>query len=245
MSNPRQYTLRIVENSPLGRCRAVDHYDWEAEITSSCDFGVSACAPSVFRDDDLNSESFHQCPIRSRVERPAVHDHLCFRQGQGVLGRVDQTQQVEMLRVRSELGQMHAPNGQHHARARSIQGLYGAWNIQDMPPVVTHDRRPRFARQNAMSNTHLDRRLSGIQAHLARKRMGGVNHMGDAFVSKVSRQPSHAAEPSDALRQRLAERAFDSSGKGHNTVEAGVGRLPREDGRFGRSGKDEEARVHV
>ena len=69
--------------------------------------------------------------------------------------------------------------------------------------------------------------------------------MRNLLIRQIPDQPVDPAEPADPLRKRLPDGTLDAACKGDNAVDPRFGDAPRERGRFGRSGQNEEARAHV
>lgn len=157
---------------------------------------------------------------------------------------IDEAQQVEMLRVGRELGEVHAPNRQHHARRRTIKRGHRTGNVRHAHPIVPGLRRPGRARQRHERHACSLSRDDRVAAHLFGERMGRVDEMRDLVLLEVGRQTLRAAEPAHALRQRLSQGSRHAPGERDRALESQLRRMAGKGGGLGRSGQDQKVRGH-
>ena len=222
MSNPVKHLLRRGAFGALGLLGPLDHDDRKREIPRGIDLCIRPRTSTVLRHDAVDPVTLHKRAIRVPVKGSAIHDHLGVGQGQRTCWRIDKTEQIAVLRVRRERGQMHAPDGQHHDAPRSCQRLNRACDIGYQGPVVTRLRPPSRAGEGHQRHPGLRAGRHSVPAHLHGKGMGGVDHMRDPFGPQISAKTGWSAKPADAHGKRLAPGAFDPSGK---RKEAGNPRL--------------------
>lgn len=225
--------------------RSVDHDDCQPKGAGGHDLGIGPRPPCIFGNHKINAVISHQSEIVFDREWPARDQHMVVGKRRNGCRCIDQSQQIKMLRIGREFLQMHTPHGQHDAARGLIKRGNRPCDVRHMGPVVLRLCVPRRSGQSHQIDIRLGASGHGIAAHLSRKGMGGVNHMGDLVCAQIRHQPGDASEPTDTLRQGLALGPFDATRKTHSSAQT---RLSRRFGKgcgFGRAPKDQEVRLHV
>lgn len=237
---PTHHSLRAGGFPSVRQGGAVDHDHRQAKTARRGDLGVGRRAACIFGNNKVDVVVLHQPAVRRFIERASVQDHMGVGQGKRSGRRVHQTQQVEMLRSRSEISQMHTSDGQHDATGRPIERGDRSLHIGNMLPAVSVCGGPGWTRQR--DQWHICGRAggNGISAHLCGERVGRIDDMRDTFLSQVRAQPGHAAKAANALRQRLTFRPCHAPGKRYRALQSGGGSHLGKGGRFGCAAKDQE-----
>ncbi len=245
MTHPVQYGMGIMHFMPGGQIRAGDHDDRQPQCARGADFGISPRPAGVFRHNQRNCVLAHQGEVTVKAERATVDLDVMVGQGGRCFGRIDETQQVEMLWSRGESGQVHAPDGQHDARGGPVQRGDGTVDIRNMGPIVPRLGCPGRAGQ--CGERHAGFRTGGnrIPAHLRGKGMRRVNHMGDGGLAQIVHQPRNTAEPANPLWQRLSNWPRDATGKGDRAPHTCIAHGATKRRGFGRAAKNEQVWLHV
>lgn len=143
---PGKRILDIMGFSPPGNGGPVDHDDRQAKRAGRVNLGPRPGSPGVFRNDDLNAMRPHQRKITLKVKRAARDDRLRLWQRERPW-RINQAQEVIMLRLAGESGEIICPTARNTrcagpfkaAAAASISGTV----IQRSPSPATHGARVR------------------------------------------------------------------------------------------------------
>ncbi len=245
MIQPIQYGLWGEQRMPIRHGGPVDHDNGHIQRTGSGNLGIGPGAPRILGNDQVNLVGPHQGQIIFDAERTPVNDHMGVRQRQRRLWRVDQPQQVKMLRIGRKLCQMHPAHGQHHPLRRAVQGRNGARDIRHMGPAVAGFCDPRRPRQSHQRNIRHLACLDRVHGHLNGERVRGVDHMGDVVDADVFGQPLWPAKPPNALGQGLADRAIHAPSERNRSRQATVMDQTAKGGGFGRASQNQQVMCHV
>lgn len=244
MSQPIENLRDVVEFGAIRLGRPINHQDRQTKGPRRADLGVSAGSACVFRNDKPDAVARHQGAVGRCIKRAAANDDLGLGERQGLAWRIDEPEQIAVLRVRCELGQMHATHRQHDMQARPVECGHRTGNVGHPLPAVTWDLLPLRPRQCDKRDLGQRAGGDGVAAHLNGEWMCGIDHVGDPFPADVLGKPFDAAETADPLRQGLAHRPFDPSCIGHHALHLALGHGPGERRCFGRSGEDQEVLEH-
>lgn len=243
--NPAQDIVGCGAFVPVGLRRTVDHDDRKTKAAGRSEFCVSPRAAGVFRHDKIDVMGLHQGCVGGLGKRAAIDDDFGLRQGQRGFRWVHEAQEVAMLRVGREIGQMHAAHGEHDIARRTLKGRDGRADVGDVGPVIAGLRAPWRPGQRDQRHARRAGGCDGVVAHLAGERVRGVDQMGDLVGAQIGRKPLRPAKPADALRQRLTHGAIHAARETDGAAEARIGHGARQCGRLGRAAKDQEVRLHV
>ena len=182
--------------------------------------------------------------VRHREGAARLHDSVVGK-GQHAVRRINQPQQVEMLRMGGKVVQMHPTNRQHDPCSGTLQRAHGTRDVRHMGPAVAALRLPRRARQRDQRHARLGAGRHGIAAHLCGERMGGVDDMRDAMRAHICDQPCNTTKSPHTLGQRLLHGLFNAARVGNHTTNRIVTQGPAQRGRFGRAAKNKKVGAHV
>lgn len=240
MIEPVQHIGHLMELLPGGQDRAVDHKDRNAQTARRRELGRGSISARVLADHKIDAMLAHQCGIALDRERPAGHDHGPVRQGQPTNRRVDQAQEVVMLRLGREFGQVHPAKGEEDPALFPRKRLNSLWNTRHHLPDIARTGLPGGTGQRHERYARLPRRGDGVPAHLSGERMCGINKMRDVVQAKVLRKASRSAEAAGPDRNRLRTRAFDPAGIAQDRTLAPFGERMGQGRRFRGAAKDQD-----
>lgn len=207
MMQPRQNFGKACRLFAGGQGRSVYHHHRDVQATRGDQFGTRARPAGVFGNNTGDTVRAHQRQIIFGGKGATVNHRKMVGERQRRAGRINQTQQIEVLRVWRELIQMHTANGQHDPLARYVQCGNSGRNVGDIEPVIALFGLPRRARQCDQRDIRGVARVHGIAAHLGGERMRRIDQMSDVVIVDILDQAVNTAKSPDALRQRVAGRA--------------------------------------
>ncbi len=240
MIDPRQDIAETVSGLRLWHGRPVDHDDGQAEHPCRIDLRTRACASRIFGDNQVDAVRAHQGEIAVQREGAAIDQQMMVRQRGQRFGRIDEAEQIMMLRLGGEGFNMHASERQHNAAGRPVERADGARNIGDMGPAVALPRLPFRAGEHEMGHPRLPRGDGGIGADNRGEGVGRVDEVGELFRLQISRQPLSTAKAADAHRHRLGTRVSGASGIAQHRPLAAFGQSFRQRARLGGAAKDQD-----
>jgi precorrin-3B C17-methyltransferase len=190
---PRRHAPR-----PRGERGAVDHHDRQPQRPRRRDLGEGPPPPAFFDTTSPMPCASISAPVGLRVERPPVHDHVRVGEGQGLRRRIDQPQEVEVLRMRRELREVLPPDGEHHPLAWPVERRDGACHVGHPRPAVAGTG-SHAGRVRAISGTPAAAQACHrVPAHLRGEGVRRVDHMRDALGPQVGASPSAPPNPRSA-----------------------------------------------
>lgn len=215
MTDPRDHRVQVEGFPPFGQGWAPDHDDWQAQGARRRNLGCTAGAAGILRDDKIDPVFAHQRKIAFLREGPPCNDHVVLGKAGRRFWRVNEAQEIKVLRVGFERGKVQAADCEHDARRRAVERRDRARNVLDRGPLVTALGRPW--RPCVGDQGYVGGRASrdGIRAHLPRERMGGVDHVSNVLCLQIGKEPVRAAKATDTLRQGLPDGARHASRKGY------------------------------
>ena len=243
MTQPALHVINAMRFGARRDCGSVDHNDRNAQLTCGNDLGLGTFATGIFGHDKIDPVFFHQRPVAFERKGPAIHDDRRFRKAQSFAGRVNQTQDVGMLRVHGKVGQMHTPDSQQHTFSRTFQRVDRSGNVRDVGPLIAGLGLPRRTGVGQKRNARFCAGRDGIAAHLRGKGMRRVDHMGDRIVAQIAGQPFGPAKATNAQRHALRCGPRNASGHGNSAMHSGVCQNGAQAAALGGAAKDQEVRV--
>lgn len=240
MIDPCQHIADVMDGLRLWQGWPVDHEDGQAERPRRIDLRTRACASSIFGDDQVYAVGAHQGEITLQREGAAIHGQVMTRQRGRRIWRIDEAQQIMMLRLGGEGFDMHAPERQHDAPGRPVERADSARNVRDMGPAVALPRLPFRTIEDQMSDLRLLRSRNGVGADRRGEGVGRVDQVGEPLRLQEYRQSSSAAKAAYAHRQRLRARVAGASGIAQHGALTALGKGLGEGARFGRAAKDQD-----
>ena len=175
-------------------------------------------------------------------ERSTRQHDLGVRQRQRRLGRIDQAQQIEVLRPCRERVEMLPPNGEKNSRRVIRQRSSRALDISDMLPFVAGRCLPRLAQISNQRRGRFCAGRHGVAADLARERMRGVDHMGHTFLPDIFGEPVDAAKAADPRRQGLRNRRRGATSVGVDSRYPGSRKRAADLAGFHRAAQEKDAK---
>ena len=211
MIDPGQHFADSLRRGATRRGRAINHDDRQIEHARRVDLGARTFAARIFGDDEVDPLVTHQGEIARQGEGSTIHEQMMARQRRRRVRRIDEAENIMMLRLISEGRDMHAAEREHDPARLPGKRLNRAGDIGHMGPTVALSRLPCWAGQHKVSDTYPPRRLRCVGAHRGGEGMGRVNQMRHRLFLQISGQPCHAAEAADANRYRLRTRVSGAS----------------------------------
>ncbi len=200
---PVQHLIRRGAFGAWRQVRTVDHQNRNVQRAGRMDFGNRPLPAGIFADQQLDPLILEEFQIVFQRKGAACHgDRVMWHQRRHV-GRINDAQNVVMLRLGRESVHVQAPKGQHDALCGSRQSGNRAVDIRHMFPTVQRVSLPRWSGKRRKGRVCLGAGFVGVPAHLRGKGMGGVDHMGEGVLPDVGRQAFWAAKAPFAGRQRL------------------------------------------
>lgn len=242
MTQPAQQRIGVVKLEPVGDHRPLDHDHGQAQSACRDQFGLGTGATRVFANDDIDRMALQQAKVALDGKWSAIDDKVVMRQGGGALGRIDEAQQVAVLRLRGEGLDVHASERQHDAALRPRQGFNGAAYVGDRDPVVIQGRLPGRAAERGHGHAGLPGGLDGVAAHRCGKRMGRIDQVGDAMIAQIGGEAGNAAEAADAHAHGLGARLVGAPGIAERRRDPCVGQASGQGAGFGSTAQEKDVR---
>lgn len=244
MNEPVHHLCHTMSFTSYGCERAVDHQDRDLQVPCSGKFRSGARATRVFGNHEVDAVLCDQSPVCGLGEGTPIHDHTVVGKGGHHLWWIDEAEQVEVLRIWREVGQVHTADSKHHASRRLIECGNSGRDIGDMVPVIARFGTPWGTSQSDQRRVRLSASRHGVPAHLDRERMRRVNHMGDAVLTQIRHEPRDATEAPCALRQRLTNRAIHPACEGDGGLDLCFGKTAAQRGGLGGSAEHKQVWIH-
>lgn len=189
--------------APVRDRRPLHHHYRQSEGARCVQLCLGPGAPSVLRNHDVHAMPAHKRDIPAHIERAARDDHRVVRQRRRLDRRIDQPQDVMVLRLGREFGAVQSAQCQQDPLRGAGQCCDRRGHVRDGVPAIARARAPGRPGERQQRDPGLLGSLDGVAAHLRREWVRGVHEMGDVVLLQVSHQPRHAAEAADAYRDGL------------------------------------------
>jgi precorrin-3B C17-methyltransferase len=234
MIEPVQHVLGRMHLQPSGQGRPVYHDHAEREGTCRAQLRLRAGAAGVLADHELDPVRRHQPPVAVDIERPAIDHQMMPRQPGRLLWRIDEPQQILVLRLHRERIDMHSPQREHHAPRGASQRRDRTLDIAHAGPAITRAGHPGGARQGDVRHPRTRRSHDRIRAHSRRERMRRIDQMRHAVRPQMRDETLDTAKAAHPDRDRLhlgvrhapgvAQHGRIASPGQHRSQRAGLGR---------------------
>lgn len=175
-------------------------------------------------------------------EGAAGDDDLGVGQRQRPIGRIDEAQEVMVVRARGEGRERLAADCQKDPSGPVRQGRGGCLSGRDRLPEVARAGFPGLTLEGAERGSGGGGGGDRVAAHPGGEGMGRIDDMADAFVAKIAGESLYAAEAADAGWQRLGSGRLRSAGIGIDRRDTAVRERAGQIGRFGGASQKEDAR---
>lgn len=243
MIQPMQHILKPRQNRAGGHNRAVHQDHRQAQFPCRQQLGRGPLSSGVLGHDPLNPMRTHKGHIPNHIKRSARNFSLPLRQ-RHVLWRIDQAQQIVMLRSRCEHPKRLFSDRQKHPRGGLRQGGQRGAHVWNMMPGITGLSLPRRALKGQQIKPHRRAGNLCITAHIYGKRMCCINDFPNIFSAQIGLQARDAAKASDPCGQGLRYGIGCPSGIGKHRVLPALRQNARETRGLARAPKQKDAR-HV
>jgi hypothetical protein len=222
VAKPAQNLGNRFDRFPRGDKRPADHHYRQREVARRIDLGRGSVSAGIPCDNNVGMKILQHGPITRTVERPTRHDHLRIRQQQWIPRRINQPEQVNVLRVRNESLQMLPADAEEYTARRVTESLRRCRDIIHLDPAVASRALPSrpFQRQQRHSGGLAS--LDGVRAHLRRERMGRINNAVDILSTEIVRETSDAAKAADAPGNRRRQRISGAAGIGQHRIDTRI-----------------------
>ena len=242
MIDPAQHRGDVVHVDPIGQRRPIDHDDRQPQVARGNQFSLRTDAARILAYEQVDTFRLQQRAVGLFCERTAINDEPVVGQRDGVVGVIDETQQIMMLGLRGERGNVHPPQRQHDAARLAGQRRHCAGDVgYAVPPVALPDC-PTGPGQRDVRDARLPCGGDGVGAHLRSEGVRRVDQMSDAHVPEVGGEPWDAAETADAHRNRLHLGHLHATGIAERRADATFRQRGRQRARFGRTAEDQDVR---
>ena len=243
MIEPGHRLCDALHHAARGQDWPFHHDDGQAQRTRGLQLGARAAAAGILGHDMGNARLLQQGQIIGGGERPTAKHDPAIGQGRG-LRRIDQPQQIMMLRPRGKEPRLLLADRQKDPRGRVGQGLQGGLHIRDAVPAVTGLRGPCRALQRDQRQAKAFAGGMGVAAHPGGERMRGVYQMGDALGLHIGAKPRNPAKTPNSCGQGLRHRLRRAPGIGKHRIPPGLGQRAGKGRSLGRAAQKKDA-CHV
>ena len=204
-----------------------------------------SAAASVFRHNDVNPVGFKELTLKVRAVGTPVDDQFLMGQGHALRGRVNEAQQVKMVRTRCERRNTLTANSQEDTLGQITQSLHRFCNVLYAVPLVPGTGYPGRANKRGQWQIGSSAGAFCVSAHLHREGMSGVNHMRNPCLSQIPLQSCHTAKTTDACGNRLRLGRSNAPSVAEGGLDAGLCNRLRKGARFATAAENKKMRVHV
>lgn len=222
--------------------RTVDQDDRQVKVAGGGQLGLGPRTSGVLGDDDVDAVIRQKRAVAFHCEGASCDDGMGIGQGQRFGRRVNEAQEIVVLRGLGEEAKVLATDGKEDSARGIAQCGDGGIKVGDVGPVVLRSGGPGRAFKGDQGRAGFGAGGHGIRAHLRGEGMRRVDHMGDGFGLDIGLEACGAAEAAHADRQGLGDRGFGATGVGIDGVHL---RLRQDAGHlsgFGRSAQKKDAR---
>lgn len=201
----------------------VDQDHRQRQVARGAQLGLGPAAPGVLRHDQGDAVLLHQRPVAGCVEWAAGNLDRAIGQGQRPLWRIDEPQQVMMLRLAREGGEVLAADRQKHPLRWTRQQGCGGRKIGNRDPAVAGTGAPGQTLERQQRDAGRSAGDHRVAADPRGEGMGGIDHPSDPAFAQKGRQAFGPAEAAGASRHRLRTGSFGASGIGQDGRQTGLG----------------------
>lgn len=222
MTEPAHHIGNGFNFIPYGNRGPADHHHRQTEIARGLDLRGRGIAAGVSGHHDFDAVVLQQRVVTGAVERSARHDHLGAGQWQRAARRIDQPDQILMLRMSGELVEGLSPDPEKYPARRRAERFGRRREIVDLDPVIAGLALPCRTLKRQQRHGGDGARRDRVGAHLRGERVSGVDDTRDLLRSKVMLQAIDATEAAYTPRDRRRPRIFGAAGVGQYRIDAGI-----------------------
>ena len=222
MSNPIHNLIHTAYFVPGRQFGPINHQNRQVKRTSGVQFGTRSVTARVLRHVQVDAMLSQQCVIGRQIKRSAINDDVVIGQRRRRVGRINETQNIVVLRLGDETGNLGPADGQKDTFRVDGQPLQGGVHIRRVRPVITFLRCPCRAVQRDQRHAAAFRSGDGVAAYLRGKRVRGIDHMSDFEVFQIGHKTFNTAKTACAGRDGLFARSFGAPGIGQHCIHRGI-----------------------
>jgi hypothetical protein len=222
MTQPTQDIRDIFNFFPRGDEGAAHHHDRQSESACGFDLGVSRIAAGISSDDDIDAMLHQHCAVAGEIERSPRHDHFRVPQRQRRARRIDQPNQIMMLRMRGEHIQILPPDAEKRPAWRCTKFSSCRDDSVGFDPAITGCTLPRRAFKRQQRHIGQSTGRDRVRAHLRREWMGGIDDARDVLGAEIIDQTFDAAKATDTPGDRRRRRIFGTAGIGQHRIDTRI-----------------------
>jgi hypothetical protein len=176
----------------------------------------------IFNFFPVDAMLHQHCAVAGEIERSPRHDHFRVPQRQRRARRIDQPNQIMMLRMPGEHIQILPPDAEKRPAWRCTQRLGRCGDVVNVDPAI-------FGRALPGRTLKCQQRYIGhtagrdrVCAHLRREWMGGIDDARDVLGAEIIDQAIDAAKSADTPGYRRRRRIFGAAGIGQQRIDASI-----------------------
>ena len=222
MTEPVQHLCDAFNFFPRRNKGTTHHHDRQSEIARSLDLGISGVAAGVPGNDDVDAMLHQHRAVAGEIERPARHDHLRILHRQRRARRIDQPDQIEMLRMRGEKLEMLPPDAEKYPTRCRTQGVSRRGDVVNFDPAIGRRALPGCTLKRQQRHSGQSTGRNRVRAHLRCEWMGGIDHARDFLCADIIDQTIDAAKTADAPANRRRRRIFGTAGIGQDRIDTWI-----------------------
>lgn len=229
---PLEHRLHRRNGRPCRQYGPLDQDHGASQLPRGIQFGPPAAAAGVLRDEQGDRVLLHQRQVPFERKGAAIdHNNTLLRRE--THPGIDHPQQPPVLPARLQKGgDLLPPDRQKDplrcfGQCRNCRG-----NVGHRVPTIARLWLPRGTLQRNEWNSGGSARGNGVAAHLSGKRVGGIDHVGDALFPQVSDQSLHSPKTTDPGGERLGDRLGCTTGIGKDCRHASRCQRTREQARL-------------
>ena len=211
---------------------------------SGYQLGLGACPAGIFGDNMGNSVLLQQVKVARDIKRAARDNGRGVWQRQRAIRRIDQPQQIVVLRFDPKRRQVLLADGEEHAGGPVRQHGHRSRDIGHCGPVIAGGGFPSGAFKGHKRHTGQRACVQSVLADLRGERMRCIDDMGNALVVQELRQPRHTAKTARSHWDRLTVRGRRAPRVGIDRVEVRACQRLRQLASLSRATQQKDAR-HV
>ena len=242
MIDPAQHVGDVMDFRSLGQVRTVDHQDGQPQHARGGQLGLGTTSAGILADDQIDRLCAQQRCVGFHGEGTAIDDDVVVRQRDVFPRRIDEAQQIVVLRLSGEGIDMHPPQRQHHPPRRAGERGDGTGDVRNPLPAITRLRVPRGAGQREMRDADLRGGGDRVGAYLCGERVRGIHQMRDIGVAQIGYEAFDPAEAANPNRHWLRLRVRDPARIAQRGGKRALRQRGGERAGFGGAAEDQDVR---
>lgn len=201
----------------------LNHNDWQSERSRCFNLRNRCAPPRILGQNDVDGVLAEELDVLVGRERPGGlhHDHV--RQSRGRGWPIDEPNDIGMVGCGFEGCNREASDAAKNSSRFGSNRLNGRIHALNAVPAISVNGLPcrPFDRNEWRSRSGSC--LQSVAAHLAGKRMCGIDQDIHLVLEEEAAKAAYAAESADANGEWLRAGLSRASGKGHGCLETRIG----------------------